>query len=84
MPIADVPSGASIAYDTFGEAADPPVLLVMGFGAQMISWHEDFCHMLAARGRYVIRYDNRDSGLSTKFDAHPVDMTRFIETVSAA
>ncbi|MCX4902232.1 alpha/beta fold hydrolase (plasmid) [Streptomyces sp. NBC_01369] len=83
MPIADVPSGASIAYDTFGEAADPPVLLVMGFGAQMISWHEDFCHMLAARGRYVIRYDNRDSGLSTKFDAHPVDMTRFIETVSA-
>ncbi|WP_415954328.1 alpha/beta fold hydrolase [Streptomyces sp. KLOTTS4A1] len=83
MPIADVPSGVSIAYDTFGDPADPPVLLVMGFGAQMISWHEDFCRMLAGRGHYVIRYDNRDCGLSTKFDAHPVDMTRFIDVVSA-
>ncbi|MFF4761032.1 alpha/beta fold hydrolase [Streptomyces sp. NPDC001292] len=82
MPIIDVPSGASITYDSFGDAADPPVLLVMGFGAQMISWHEDFCHMLAARGRYVIRYDNRDCGLSTKFDACPVDMGQFIAAVS--
>ncbi|MFJ9369973.1 hypothetical protein ACIRRA_36920 [Nocardia sp. NPDC101769] len=63
MPVADVPSGASIAYDTFGDAADPSVLLVMGFGARMISWHGDFCRMLATRGRYVIRYGNRDCGV---------------------
>lgn len=50
MPIADVPSGASIAYDTFGDPADPPVVLVMGFGAQMISWHEDFCHISPREG----------------------------------
>jgi pimeloyl-ACP methyl ester carboxylesterase len=54
----------------------------MGFGAQMIAWHEDFCQILAGRGRYVIRYDNRDCGLSTRFDDHPVDMGRFITAVS--
>jgi pimeloyl-ACP methyl ester carboxylesterase len=68
-----VSDGVSIAYDSFGEPGDPPVLLVMGFGAQLIAWHEDFCSMLAGRGRYVIRYDNRDCGLSTRFDDHPVD-----------
>ena len=74
--------GVSIAYETFGDPDDPPVLLVMGFGAQLIAWHEDFCSMLAGRGRYVIRYDNRDCGLSTRFDDHPVDMGRLIATVS--
>ncbi|MEU2421306.1 alpha/beta hydrolase [Streptomyces sp. NPDC007851] len=81
MPIAEVSPGVSIAYEAFGDPGDPPVLLVMGFGAQMIAWHEDFCQALADRGRYVIRYDNRDSGLSTKFDEHPVDVERFIATV---
>jgi pimeloyl-ACP methyl ester carboxylesterase len=56
-------------------------LLVIGFGAQMIGWHEDFCSMLAGRGRHVIRYDNRDSGLSTRFDDHPVDIGAFIAAV---
>jgi pimeloyl-ACP methyl ester carboxylesterase len=79
---ARVSDGVSIAYETFGEPGDPPVLLVMGFGAQMIAWHEDFCAMLAGRGRYVIRYDNRDCGLSTRFDDHPVDMSQFIAAVS--
>jgi pimeloyl-ACP methyl ester carboxylesterase len=69
-----LPSGLSIACETFGEPGDPPVLLVMGFGTQMIGWHEDFCAMLAGRGRYVIRYDNRDCGLSSRFDDRPVDM----------
>ncbi|MCU1690010.1 MAG: alpha/beta hydrolase [Pseudonocardiales bacterium] len=59
------------------------MLLVAGFGAQMISWHEDFCRLLAERGRYVIRYDNRDCGLSTKFDDHPLDLGRFIAAVSS-
>jgi pimeloyl-ACP methyl ester carboxylesterase len=80
---AKVSEGVSIAYETFGEPGDPPVLLVMGFGAQMIAWHEDFCAMLAGRGRHVIRYDNRDCGLSTRFDDHPVDMSQLIAAVSS-
>jgi pimeloyl-ACP methyl ester carboxylesterase len=72
----------SIAYETFGEAGDPAVLLVMGFGAQMIAWHEEFCAMLAGQGRYVIRYDNRDCGLSSRFDDYPVDLGRLIAAVS--
>ncbi|MEU2618114.1 alpha/beta hydrolase [Streptomyces sp. NPDC007157] len=83
MPIADVSPGVSLAYDGFGDPGDPAVLLVMGFGAQMIAWHEDFCRALARRGRYVIRYDNRDSGLSTKFDEHPVDVGRFLDAVGS-
>ncbi|WP_371525389.1 alpha/beta fold hydrolase [Streptomyces sp. NBC_01283] len=58
----------SIANEEFGDPADPAVLPVMGFGSQMIAWHEDFCRALARRGRHVIRYDNRDCGLSTTFD----------------
>ncbi|MER6461375.1 alpha/beta fold hydrolase [Streptomyces sp. NPDC001288] len=83
MPVADVSPGVSLAYEAFGDPGDPPVLLVMGFGAQMIAWHEDFCRALAERGRYVIRYDNRDSGLSTKFDGHPVDIGRFVAAVTS-
>ncbi|MFJ6701013.1 alpha/beta fold hydrolase [Streptomyces sp. NPDC091272] len=83
MPNVVVSSEVSIAYESFGDPGDPPVLLVMGFGAQMLGWHEDFCRALADRGRYVIRYDNRDCGLSTKFDEHPVDTGTFIATVSS-
>ncbi|MFC8714976.1 alpha/beta fold hydrolase [Streptomyces sp. NPDC057197] len=83
MPIVDVSPGVSLAYETFGDPGDPPVLLVMGFGAQMLAWHEDFCRALADRGRHVIRYDNRDCGLSTKFEEHPVDMGEFIAAVSS-
>ncbi|MHA2142187.1 MAG: alpha/beta fold hydrolase [Candidatus Thorarchaeota archaeon] len=57
-----------ITYDTFGDPSDSPLLLVMGLGAQMIRWDEAFCKALAAQGRWVIRFDNRDVGLSTKFD----------------
>ncbi|MFJ5266002.1 alpha/beta fold hydrolase [Streptomyces sp. NPDC088387] len=83
MSIVDVSPEVSIAYETFGDPGDPPVLLVMGFGAQLLAWHEDFCRMLADRGRHVIRYDNRDCGLSTRFDEHPVDMGEFIAVVSS-
>ncbi|MGW1318774.1 alpha/beta fold hydrolase [Streptomyces sp. NPDC002426] len=83
MPNVAVSSEVSIAYESFGDPGDPPVLLVMGFGAQMLAWHEDFCRALADRGRYVIRYDNRDCGLSTTFDEHPVDVTEFIAVVSS-
>jgi pimeloyl-ACP methyl ester carboxylesterase len=82
MDEVQVGGGVSIAYDTFGDPADPPILLVIGLGAQLLGWHEDFCAMLAARGRSVIRYDNRDCGLSTRFDDHPADVGRFIAAVS--
>jgi pimeloyl-ACP methyl ester carboxylesterase len=56
-------NGISIAYETFGDVGRPPVLLVMGLGAQMIAWHDDFCRELAV-GRHVVRFDNRDVGES--------------------
>jgi pimeloyl-ACP methyl ester carboxylesterase len=78
-------SGKAIAivHETFGDPSDPAVLLVMGFGTQMLGWDADFCHLLAARGRYVIRYDNRDCGLSTKLDEHPLDLEEFIAAVTS-
>jgi pimeloyl-ACP methyl ester carboxylesterase len=57
-----------ITYDTFGEPSDPAMLLIMGLGEQMIAWDEEFCCQLAAKGYWVIRFDNRDVGASTKFD----------------
>lgn len=65
------PSGIDVAYERFGDAADPPVLLVMGGGAQMINWPEGLCAELADRGLYVIRFDNRDAGRSTHFSDLP-------------
>ena len=62
-------NGIQIEFDTFGDAANPALLLVMGLGAQMVSWQEEFCDGLAERDFFVIRYDNRDVGLSTKLDS---------------
>jgi pimeloyl-ACP methyl ester carboxylesterase len=67
-------NGIEIEYDTVGDPNDPPLLLVMGLGAQLISWDDELCKLLAANGRYVIRYDNRDCGLSTKHDGVQVDL----------
>jgi len=61
----DVGRGINLCYETFGDAADPTALLVMGLGTQMVAWHEDFCDELAARGLHVVRFDNRDTGRST-------------------
>jgi pimeloyl-ACP methyl ester carboxylesterase len=58
-----------IEYDTFGDRSASPLLLVMGLGAQMIAWDEEFCGLLADRGHYVVRYDNRDAGLSTRMES---------------
>ena len=60
-------NGIELAYDTFGDPMDPPLLLIMGLGTQMIGWDDDFCAELAARGHHVVRFDNRDIGQSTKF-----------------
>lgn len=73
MSRATLPSGIELEYDTFGSSDDPALLLVMGFTAQMTAWSEGFCRRLADGGRYVIRFDNRDCGLSSKFDGVDVD-----------
>jgi pimeloyl-ACP methyl ester carboxylesterase len=62
-------NGIELEYESFGREGDPVVLLVMGLGAQLTLWPEALCEKLAAKGFRVIRYDNRDVGLSTKFDA---------------
>ena len=68
-------NGIDIEYDEFGDPNATPLLLVTGLGAQMISWDDAFCEQLAARGFRVIRFDNRDSGLSTRMEAAgPPDM----------
>ena len=74
MPRAVLPTGIELEYDTFGSPGDPPLLLVMGFTAQMIGWDEEYCRMLAGRGHHVIRFDNRDCGLSTRLDGVEVDL----------
>lgn len=56
----------SICYETFGDENDQPLLLIMGLGTQMIHWDERFCQQLASQGYWVIRFDNRDIGKSTK------------------
>jgi pimeloyl-ACP methyl ester carboxylesterase len=64
-----------IVYETIGDPADPPLLLVMGLGMQLIHWDIELCERLAERGFHVIRFDNRDAGLSTKVRA-PVPNVR--------
>ena len=74
----------SIEYDTFGNTGDRPLLLIMGLGAQMTLWRPEFCEMLAIRGHYVIRFDNRDVGLSQKFDNAGVpDMAALVADMQA-
>jgi pimeloyl-ACP methyl ester carboxylesterase len=61
-------NGIYLCYQTFGARSDPAVVLIMGMGAQMVGWDDEFCEQLALRGHFVIRFDNRDSGKSTRFD----------------
>jgi pimeloyl-ACP methyl ester carboxylesterase len=60
--------GIELATEAFGNPAHPPVLLIMGVMASMLWWPDEFCRRLAAQGRYVIRYDNRDTGRSTTYE----------------
>jgi pimeloyl-ACP methyl ester carboxylesterase len=61
-------NGVELCTESFGDPADPPILLIMGIGASMLWWEEGFCRMLADRGRFVIRYDHRDTGRSTSYE----------------
>ncbi len=65
------PAGIDIAYQRLGNPDAPPVLLIMGIGGQSISWPDSFCHALAGRGLQVVRFDNRDTGLSTHMSGAP-------------
>jgi pimeloyl-ACP methyl ester carboxylesterase len=62
-------NGIQIEYETFGVSSDRPLLLIIGLGGQMIQWDEDLCKSFAERGYFVIRFDNRDVGLSSRFEA---------------
>ena len=73
MPRTRVATGIEIEYEAFGAPGDPCVLLVSGFTAQMLMWNADFCRIIADAGYRVIRFDNRDCGLSTKLDGVAVD-----------
>jgi pimeloyl-ACP methyl ester carboxylesterase len=72
----------TIYFDTFGDTADPTLLLVNGLGSQCVNYHEDWCAMFVARGFHVVRYDNRDVGLSTKYDDAPMDKNGAAYTLS--
>jgi pimeloyl-ACP methyl ester carboxylesterase len=80
MPQATTPEGLTLHYETTGSPADPALLLVNGLGSQLISWPDELCERLAAAGRLVIRFDNRDSGLSSKLDGQVAD----VEAITAA
>jgi pimeloyl-ACP methyl ester carboxylesterase len=78
-------NGITIEYETFGEPGSPPVLLIMGLGAQLTAWDPEFCRRVADRGFFVIRYDNRDVGLSTWFDnAGDADLGGLLDGTYAA
>ena len=70
--------GITLCYERFGDPADPPILLIMGLGTQMIAWHEDFCEQLVERGFQVIRFDNRDVGRSTHKDFPPPSVGQLV------
>jgi pimeloyl-ACP methyl ester carboxylesterase len=67
----DTGRGITLVYETFGVRTDPPVLLIMGMGSQLLSWQEGFCQELVARHLFVVRFDNRDVGLATHLHSAP-------------
>ncbi|BBZ35262.1 alpha/beta fold hydrolase [Mycolicibacterium confluentis] len=66
-----------IHYEDMGDPSDPAVLLIMGLGAQLLLWRKGFCEKLIARGLRVIRFDNRDVGLSSKLDGQRIDGSQY-------
>ena len=77
-----IANGIQIEYETFGEANSRPLLLIMGLAGQLILWDDELCQQLAQRGHFVIRFDNRDVGLSSKLEEAAVpDITQTIEAL---
>ncbi len=83
MPHTTTPQGVTLEYETVGSPEDPPLLLVMGYGSQLIAWPRAFCERLAAGGRFTISFDNRDCGLSSKLDGEGADVSSVIAAASA-
>ena len=71
-------NGIEIEYETFGDGNDPTILLIMGLGGQLTLWPDSLCSGLAGKGFQVVRYDNRDVGLSTRFDAAGVPNMKWL------
>jgi pimeloyl-ACP methyl ester carboxylesterase len=69
-------NGIEVVYETIGDPSNPPLLLVMGLGTQLIHWDLELCELFAEQGFYVIRFDNRDAGRSTYIDAPVPDIKR--------
>jgi pimeloyl-ACP methyl ester carboxylesterase len=69
---AKVSEQITIAYERLGDPAAPPVLMIMGLGAQLITWPDGLCAALAGRGLHLVRFDNRDAGLSTHLASAPM------------
>lgn len=83
MPNAQLASGIALEYDTFGDPADPTLLLVNGYTSQMIAWDAGLLDGLVAQGLHVVIYDNRDVGLSTKLDGQRVAPMEVMASVVA-
>jgi pimeloyl-ACP methyl ester carboxylesterase len=83
VPTAHV-NGIDVEYETHGDPTDPALLLVMGLGAQLTAWPDGFIDLLTARNLFVIRYDNRDVGLSTRFEGLPDIAALFANDASSA
>jgi len=71
-----VANGIQIEHETFGEPSSSPLLLIIGLAGQLIFWDEELCKQLADRGHYVIRFDNRDVGFSSKLEELIIDLER--------
>ncbi len=72
----DVGRGVTLCYETFGDPASPPMLLIQGLGMQLIAWPDALCERLVAGGLYVVRFDNRDCGRSTRPRVAPPSMVQ--------
>ncbi|HEY1547972.1 MAG TPA: alpha/beta fold hydrolase, partial [Kofleriaceae bacterium] len=72
IEFAEVAPTIRLAYERLGDPSAPPVMLMMGIGAQLIAWPDGFCDALVARGPQLVRFDNRDAGLSTHLTTAPV------------
>lgn len=77
-------NGIDLYYETHGDPDDPALLLVNGYSAQLVQWGEGFREALAARGRFVVSFDNRDTGLSTHLDGVEVDLAAVLKAASGA
>ena len=80
MPKANV-NNVEIEYETIGDPISKPLLLIAGLGSQMLAWSDEMCENFANRGFFVIRFDNRDVGLSTKFE--DAGLPNFLEITAA-